>query len=428
MKKIIPVVLFLLLFQSTAGADLFQYLAKEDPSYKWEKVDEQALPDGATKIGLKLTSQTWQGLLLTHRIYLIKPKVISDPTAVFLIITGSGGGKEELVIGSAIARDIGAPIAILHDVPYQPLFGKLKEDTLIAYTFIKALETGDEEWPLLFSMTKTAVRAMDAIQEFFREELDTKVDGFVVAGASKRGWTTWFTGIADKRVKGIVPMVYDNLDLARQMDHQLEAWGEYSGQIRDYTRLNIPQRLKDENDKDVQRLGTIVDPYTYRDRVTIPKLIVIGTNDRYWPLDALNLYYDDLVGDNYILYVPNKGHGVSDMKRLIGDAAGLFLRVVGKLEFPSPSWDFEEKDTELELSVRSDIEPASVSVWTAEAATRDFRDAVWQTSKTILKDSTYKYTLKRPEQGYAAIFGELVYKSGDKNFFLSTNVRILKAK
>ena len=212
------------------------------------------------------------------------------------------------------------------------------------------------------------------------------------------------------------------------MDHQLEAWGEYSGQIRDYTRLNIPQRLKDENDKDVQRLGTIVDPYTYRDRVTIPKLIVIGTNDRYWPLDALNLYYDDLVGDNYILYVPNKGHGVSDMKRLIGDAAGLFLRVVGKLEFPSPSWDFEEKDTELELSVRSDIEPASVSVWTAEAATRDFRDAVWQTSKTILKDSTYKYTLKRPEQGYAAIFGELVYKSGDKNFFLSTNVRILKAK
>ena len=52
MKKIIPVVLFLLLFQSTAGADLFQYLAKEDPSYKWEKVDEQALPDGATKIGL----------------------------------------------------------------------------------------------------------------------------------------------------------------------------------------------------------------------------------------------------------------------------------------------------------------------------------------------------------------------------------------
>ena len=429
MKKIIPVaLLLLLLLQSTAGADLFQYLAKEDPSYKWEKVDEQALPDGATKIGLKLTSQTWQGLLLTHRIYLIKPKVISDPTAVFLIITGSGGGKEELVIGSAIARDIGAPIAILHDVPYQPLFGKLKEDTLIAYTFIKALETGDEEWPLLFSMTKTAVRAMDAIQEFFREELDTKVDGFVVAGASKRGWTTWFTGIADKRVKGIVPMVYDNLDLVRQMEHQLEAWGEYSQQIGDYTRLNIPQRLKNGNDKDTRKLATIVDPYTYRDRVTIPKLIVIGTNDRYWPLDALNIYYDDLVGDKYILYIPNKGHRVTDMKRLIGDAVGFFLRVEGVLDFPALSWDFEEKETGLELLMRSDPKPASVSVWTAESATRDFRDAVWQTWKTTLEDSTYRYTLKRPEQGYAAIFGELVYKSGGKNFFLSTNVRILGAK
>lgn len=425
MKRIISSILMLLLLQFAANADLFQYVSKEDPSYKWEKTDEEVLPQNAKKIGIKLTSQTWQGILLTHRIHLIIPEKVSNPTSVFLLITGSGSGRQELIIGAAIANGIGAPLAILHDVPYQPLFDGLNEDELIAYSFIKTLETGDEEWPLLFSMTKTAVKAMDAIQEFAKQELETEVDGFVTAGGSKRGWTTWFTGIVDERVKGIIPIVYDNLNLVRQMEHQLEAWGKYSEQIQDYTTLNIPQRLKDENDKDAQKLAIIVDPYTYRDKVTVPKLIVTGTNDRYWPLDALNIYYDDLTDDKYILYVPNKGHDVGDMKRIIGDAVGFFLRVDGKAEFPRLSWNYKEADGDTTLSVESDLKPASVSVWIAKSPTRDFRDAVWEELEMPLKGSVYEYTLGQPEEGHAAIFGEAVYKSGNNEFFLSTNVRIL---
>lgn len=426
MKRIILIVLLLSLFCPLVSADIFQYVAREDTSYRWEKVAQGDIPPGATKIELRLTSQTWQGKLLNHRIRLIKPRKVKNSTSVFLIISGSGSGREELVIGAAIANGTGALVAILHDVPYQPLFGGLREDDLIAHTFLKTMETGDEEWPLLFPMTKTAVRAMDAIQEFSRAELDMEVSGFVVAGASKRGWTTWFTGVVDKRVKGIMPMVYDNLDLVRQMEHQLEAWGKYSEQIEDYTARNIPQRLVE--DQNMQRLSKLVDPYTYRDRVAMPKLIVIGTNDRYWPLDALNLYYDDLVGDKYILYVPNKGHGVNDMKRIIGDAIGFFLRVEGELKFPNLSWNYADKGEDIELSIKSDIRPASVSVWTTESPTRDFRDAVWQESKILFESTGYSYILKKPEHGYAAMFGEVIYGSGGKEFFLSTNIRILEAK
>ncbi len=425
MKKILFAVMALLLCQFIANADIFEYIAKEDSTYKWEKVDEEPLPQGALKIDIKLTSQTWQDIVLQHKLRIIKPKEIKDPTLVFMLITGSGSGRDELIYGSMIAAGIGAPVAILHDVPYQPLFGGLREDALISHTFVKAIETGDLEWPLLFPMTKTAVRAMDAIQEFSKKELGVEVNGFVVAGASKRGWTTWLTGVVDKRVKGISPLVYDNLNLVRQMEHQVEAWGKYSEQIDDYTEKNIPQRLVEG---DLRELTSLVDPFTYRDRLTMPKLIVTGTNDRYWPLDALNIYYDDLVGEKYILYVPNKGHDVGDIRRVIGDAVAFFLKVDGSIEFPELTWDYAEKDGGVELSVKSDLKPVSVSAWTTKSPTRDFREAEWHESQMTLEGSIYRYTLKKPDQGYAAIFGEAVYKSGGKEFFLSTNVRILEAK
>ena len=425
MKKLIIIAISLMMIQSIANADIFQYLEKEDNSFEWKKVDEEPLPNDFLKIGLEFTSQTWKDIPLKHRIHFIKPKEVKNPTMVFLLITGSGRGRDELVYGATIAAGIGAPLAILHDVPHQPLFGGLKEDALIAYTFQKTLETGDMEWPLLFSMTKTAVRAMDVIQEFAEKELGFEVNGFVTAGGSKRGWTTWFTGAVDKRVKGIAPLVYDNLNLPRQMEHQLEAWGNYSEQINDYTNLEIPQKL---NTVEGRQLSAFVDPYTYVDRITMPKLIVIGTNDRYWPLDALNLYYDDLVGEKYILYVPNKGHDAGDFRRVLGDAVAFFLKVEGKIDFPKLSWNYDAKDNGTELSITSDISPVSITVWTAESDTRDFRNSIWNETKIEPENSTYKYNLEKTENRYKAMFGEALYNINGKELFLSTNVYIMEGK
>ncbi|MDQ1318529.1 MAG: hypothetical protein QG588_2191, partial [Candidatus Poribacteria bacterium] len=326
MKRIILVVSLLLLIQSYASADLFQYVAKEDPSFKWTKVEQQALPFDMQKYEIDLVSQTWKDTSWTHRLTLIKPNAIKNPTMVFLLITGSWNKNdtEEMMYGSAIASGIGAPVAILYDVPRQPLFNGLREDGLISYTFMKVMETKDPEWALLLPMAKSAVKAMDAIEQFAKQELNTTVSGFVVAGGSKRGWTTWLSSAVDKRVKGICPMVYDNLNLPAQMKHQVDTWGDYSEQIDDYSSKNLPQQLASENGR---KLAELVDPYTYRDKITIPKLIVVGSNDRYWPLDAMNIYFKDLVGENYILRVPNKGHDVGDMDRIISDAVAFFHKV-----------------------------------------------------------------------------------------------------
>ncbi len=87
---------------------------------------------------------------------------------------------------------IKAPIAILYDIPNQPLLDGKKEDALIAETFVRALETKDMSWPLLFPMAKSVVKAMDALQAFSKEELKLPVTQFVLSAprnaGGQRGW------------------------------------------------------------------------------------------------------------------------------------------------------------------------------------------------------------------------------------------------
>jgi PhoPQ-activated pathogenicity-related protein len=42
---------------------------------------------------------------------------------------------------------------------------------------------------------QAAVRAMDTVTAFMNQLQGINVSEFIVAGASKRGWTTWTTGL-----------------------------------------------------------------------------------------------------------------------------------------------------------------------------------------------------------------------------------------
>src|SRR5581483_6272601 len=306
------------LLPSLAFADLEQYLRKPEPEFAWSLKDtsEQA---GDRIYTLQVVSQNWEGITWRHELQVYQPKGAAPNRTLFLWVTGGSPRPAHALIGTELARKIGAPVAFLYNVPNQPLLEDgLYEDNLIAETFVRYLKTKDENWPLLFPMVKSVVKAMDALQAFAAGDWKQPVERFVVSGLSKRGWTTWLTAAADKRVAAIAPMVIDTLNMGAQMPKQIEAFGAFSERLQPYVKrglLPIPQTPEG------RRLLSMVDPWSYRDRFSMPKFIVNGSNDFYWVTDALNLYWKDLPGDKWVLYVPNTGHDL-----LQAAAYGRFLR------------------------------------------------------------------------------------------------------
>ena len=95
---------------------------------------------------------------------------MTGDTALLTIGGGRNGGEAPAAADADAvdrARRTGTVVVSLGQVPNQPLVfnqdGKERvEDDLIAYGYIKFLDTGDPTWLARLPMVKSAVRAMDA--------------------------------------------------------------------------------------------------------------------------------------------------------------------------------------------------------------------------------------------------------------------------
>jgi PhoPQ-activated pathogenicity-related protein len=342
--------------------------------------------------------------------------------------TGGGANDRMTALGLLLAEKIKSPVAILYHVPNQPLLGGKGEDALIAETFVRALTTRDDTWPLLLPMVKSVVKAMDALQAFGKEEWKQSPESFVVTGASKRGWTTYLTAAADPRVKAIAPMVFDMLNMKEQLPHQIKSFGAPSDQIGDYTKLGLTALPDDEN---VRKLFALVDPYSYREKITVPKLILLGNNDAYWTADALNLYWDGLKGDKWVLYVPNAGHnlqqtkfGLPDYSRVVNGLTAFARTQIHSDPLPAMTWKHADEEGKQVLTVSSKTPFKTGRGWVAKSPTMDFRKATWEEVPAKLKEDTATVTVTPPEKGCQAFYGELEFEKDGVTYSLCTQVRV----
>ena len=419
---------------------LDRYVHRPDPAYAW-KVAGSVRGDGGQAFYLDLTSQNWlttnevNRTTWRHWLVVARPDNLQHSTALLFI--GGGANKDDKppkVNGDLvrIAKETKSIVAELKMVPTQPLiFGgdgvERVEDDLIGYTWDKFLRTGDEKWPARLPMTKSAVRAMDALTEFCASEAGGKarVDGFVVAGGSKRGWTTWTTAITDRRVVAICPIVIDVLNMEESMFHHFQAYGFWAPAVGNYVQHGIMDWMKTPQ---MHALCKIEEPFQYRDRLTMPKLILNACGDQFFLPDSSQFYFDQLPGTKYLRYVPNADHSLKG-----SDAYETLLAwhhaTLNKRALPEFTWKHPTQDS---VEVKAKSRPVEVRLWQAtNPAARDFRleslGPVWTSAQLAdAGNGTFAAKVEKPEKGWSAYMVELVFDVGaPTKLKVTTDVRVV---
>jgi len=422
---------------------LDRYIAKPDDAYEWT-LAATIEGEGYTGYVLDLTSQRWRSekdvdrAVWKHWLTVITPDTVDHDTAMLYIGGGRNGTDAPTEVSARhldLALKTNSIVAELGMVPNQPLYfadskdhGR-SEDDLIAYSRVKYIMTEDEEWLARLPMVKSGVRAMDAIQEFLASDDGGKqeINAFVVAGGSKRAWTTWLVGVVDERVSAIIPFVIDALNTEAITRHHYEAYGFFSTALGDYVRHGLYPGLLGTPTFD--HILEIEDPYMYRDRerLKIPKYVINASGDQYFLPDNSQFYFLDMPEEKHLRYVPNAKHNLagSDARESM---LAFYQSLLHNKERPAFTWELTKDGP---ITVTTIDKPIEVNLWQASNPNaRDFRlDTIGKAwTKTPLQGDGNEYfgRVDKPEKGYTAFFVELVFDSGFEHpFKFTTDVNVI---
>ena len=420
---------------------LKEYVRAPDEHYNFVVVDvEKKLL--LTRYTIRMQSQAWNpgGEVLSrtiweHGIALLVPRFIATDRGLLLIAGGSNDdkliGDDEVKSAALVAQLTGSVVAVLFQEPNQPLQFRdepfdHKEDKLVAYSWDKAMDTGDYSWPVYLPMVKSAVRAMDTVQALLPQ-----ISQFVVTGFSKRGAATWLTAAVDPRVKAIAPGVFDGLKFSPQAEHHVKVYGCFAPALKDYNDYQIFQRI---NTPDGAALRLVVDPYSYirrprfRKRLSLPKYLINSSGDQFFVPDAARFYWRRLPGEKHIRYVPNSDHSLSHSEEVRTNTLisflGWYRTVLFGIQRPQVSWSLNKGGT---LVVKTSPPAPVARLWQATNPTaRDFRlesiGEAWTSSVlSSTPDGRYEVQVPSPSAGWTAYFVEIAYPDATQQIY-STQV------
>lgn len=421
---------------------LKEYVMAADSTYGFEVVHTVTGTDYDYHV-LKMTSQHWLTPDLVdktkwwHWISVVVPRDTPYETGMMWVGGGSTNTNMPLAPDEhilAAATQTNSIVAQVHNIPFQPLtfandsFGERYEDEIISYGWKKFLEGGakDEDaiWLARLPMTKAVKLAMDATSELVKTYYDKNLQKYVVAGASKRGWTTWTTGAVDDRVVAIVPIVIDLLNLEPSFKHHWRNYGFWAPAVNDYVREGVMEWM---GTPEFDRLLEITEPYSFLSDLDMPKLLINAAGDQFFQPDSWEFYWNDLKGEKHLQYVPNFGHDLSKSDAF-PNMISFYSSVLNQHTRPSYQWAIEDEFIRFQADPKN--QPISVKVWTAtNEEARDFRVDVfgpkWSSINLESKEGgLYEYQMKQPDNGYQAYFMEVTF-AGEAPMKVTSGVEVL---
>lgn len=181
---------------------------------------------------------------------------------------------------------------------------------MIAWAWKQFIETGDPEWLPRLPMAKAVMKAMQAVQEYTTQENIAEIDGWLVAGASKRGWTTWMVGAANcpscPKIDAIAPIVPIVPNLREGVHHMWQSYGGFTFAFNDYTAINFTTLIDSD---EVQELFKIVDPMSYISRLEkIPKTVLVSSGDEFMMMEWTANWFNDFTGEMNLYIESNAEH------------------------------------------------------------------------------------------------------------------------
>jgi PhoPQ-activated pathogenicity-related protein len=422
---------------------LDRYVAAADSHFSFRQAGELSSSAGVSVSILELTSQQWLTAkdvdrpLWRHWLIVYRPAAVRRDVSLLYIGGGANNGKPPAktnAVLASLARDTATLTAELRMVPNQPLtfaddktHAARSEDEIIAYTWDRFLRTGDDRWPLRLPMTKAAVRAMDALTAWAATPAGggTRISRFVLAGGSKRGWTTWTAAAVDRRVVAIVPAVIDLLNVVPSFKHHWQAYGFWAPAVADYERMGIMHWL---DTPQFAALMAIEDPWSYRARLTMPKLMLYAAGDQFFLPDSSQFYFAALPGEKYLRYVPNTDHSL-DASNAFETLQAFYAAIASDTPRPRFSWTVERGGR---IAVRAATRPTGVKLWQAtNPKARDFRLETLGPKWTMAALSptgpnTWAVQIAAPRKGWTAAFVELTFPgSGRFPFTFTTEVVVM---
>jgi PhoPQ-activated pathogenicity-related protein len=458
---------------NSQSLELFQYVAEPDPSFEY--FDTGLLLNSNRKYGdwmgylLNVTSQTWRTLdevsisKWTHTLAVIVPDQLDIIDQGFLYLTGGDNvpydvieeDRGDILEASAIALKTHSIVSVMFQIPNQPIVFNLDplqkqrvEDAIVGFTWFEFFRNTSR--PELLShvpMTKAGVRGMDTIQHFCEEKGISDIKRFVIAGASKRGWTTWLVGAVDQRVKAIIPLVMDLLHFQTNLIHHYQSLGGWSFAFEDYYKLGLTGYI---NTPLMSRMGQVIDIATYIKYLDIPKLVIGATGDEFFLLDDDHYWWGELPGKTWRLIIPNAEHSLeTGLITAIEGVSGFYYAILRDKPIPNINWKVERLSDQTTLYTTLSQNPSLVVARKATTLTetrRDFRLVISGENCTFLKikdkyciqpvlwsvellkwDRDLTYTVKDAKP-YTAFLLEFTFPIDERTLIFTTQVVITPDK
>ena len=404
-----------LLLTLTAATPLDDYVSKPEPDYAWRDTGKSVWPlaFGGRAHLLNVTSLSWLDTskamvvpknggantsVWTHQVAVVVPKTLTVTNVSIAVLTGGCVGDadptltdEYLELADKISANTGAIAVVVYQIPNCPMVypsdpsgRKRQEDAMIAWAWYQYLQRDDHdpEWLPRLPMAKAGFQCMRAVGEWAKQQSIAEIGGWVVSGASKRGWTSWMVGAATNadpnavNIVGLAPLVPIVPNIVAEVHRQWRSYGGFTFAFDDYTAVNFTTYL------DGAQFGVatrIMDPMYYGERLArLPKVVVLSSDDEFMQFDWSDIWYDALTGDKHLLIAPDSEHSLaSGIPEVVETISATFNAIAAGRPLPSFAYARDNATGALSVTLPAGVPHGKVVLRHAQTLTSERRDFRW---------------------------------------------------